>query len=242
MTRRLGLLVAAAALLLASQSAGAARTTVSGLSEPEAIVGGSATASGSAYTFTSLLSGKPVRWNPCRPIHWVFRPYGAPSGALPVVQSAVARIARATGTTWVYDGQVLSAPSSRWLPSSSAQVRPLLIGWTDAAHSDLLRGRPSTVLGVTRTAWFGTVQNGVTTAAIQAAVVALDRTDRLPLTGTASWRTVLLHELGHAMGLGHAGSSAQVMYPTLQRRFTDLQPGDLTGLSRVGRAAGCINL
>ena len=52
----------------------------------------------------------------------------------------------------------------------------------------------------------------------------------------------MLHELTHAMGLNHAGSSAQLMYPVLQRNLTDLQGGDLQGLSKVGRAAGCITI
>jgi len=67
-------------------------------------------------------------------------------------------------------------------------------------------------------------------------------TDRLPLTGRSSWSAVTLHELGHAMGLAHAGSSRQLMYPVLQPSLTALQSGDLTGLARVGRGEGCINL
>ena len=98
------------------------------------------------------------------------------------------------------------------------------------------------MLGVTRTAWFGMTRNGVSTAAIKAAVVVLDRTDRLPLTGPMSWRTVALHELTHAMGLDHAGSSRQLMYPVMQRTLTDLQTGDLAGLRRVGAAGGCVTI
>ena len=92
---------------------------------------------------------------------------------------------------------------------------------------------------LTRTAWFGITRDGVSTAAIKAAVVVLDRTDHLPLTGPVSWRTVALHELAHAMGLDHAGSSKELMYPVLSPTLTGLQAGDLEGLRRVGQAAGC---
>jgi hypothetical protein len=196
-------------------------------------------ATGTAYAFETVLRGKPVRWNPCAAIHWQFRGTGAPSGGKAVITSAVARIAQATGTRWVFDGVVTAAPTSGWLPTSEQTIRPVLIGWTDAAHSDLLRGQPKGVLGMTRTAWFGWTDNGAPQGAIRAAVIALDRTDSLPSTGPVSWKTVALHELGHAMGLDHAGSSRQLMYAVLQRNLADLQSGDLQGLSKVGRPAGC---
>lgn len=116
----------------------------------------------------------------------------------------------------------------------------MVIGWTDSAHSDLLRSQPSTVLGVTRTAWFGVDTGTRQVAPIQAAVVAFNAADHLPLTGRFSWKAVPLHELGHVMGLDHAGTGRQLMYPVLPANPTDLQVGNLTGLSRLGRSAGCV--
>ncbi len=218
------------------------RTTSVRLTDPDGVAAGAPrSAAGSPYRFTTLLSGQPVRWNPCTPIHWQFRAAGAPAGGRAVVTQAVARIARATGTQWVFDGVVTTAPSTAWLPDSLDNIRPVLIGWTDAAHSDLLRGQAARTLGVTRTAWFAVTTDGVTVASIRAAVVALDRRNRLPSNGPVSWKTVVLHELGHAVGLDHAGSSAELMYPVLQRSLSDLQRGDLQGLARVGRPAGCIS-
>lgn len=240
-TRRRLALALAALGLVASAAPALPAATVS-LSEPHAVLAGYAEpATGALFTFASTLEGKPIRWNPCEPIHWQFRPNGAPTGGFTVVKQSVAAIAAATGTTWVYDGYVSTAPSTAWLPKSTSTIKPLLIGWTDGGTSDLLRGQPRGVLGVTRTAWFGRTVDGHSVAAIKAAVVALDRTDTLPLTGGVSWRTVLLHELGHAMGLDHAGSTAELMYPVLQRNLTGLQAGDKAGLARLGRAAGCVN-
>ena len=213
------------------------------LSAPDAVLAGlTSPAVGAAYTIGDMLNGVPIHWNPCAAIHWQFRPAGAPTGGLTVIKQSIAQIATITGTRWVYDGTVSAVPSTAWLPSTSTSARPLLIGWGDAATSDLLRGKPAGVLGVTRTAWFGLTRSGVTTAAIKAAVVVLDRTDHLPLTGPVSWRTVVLHEMSHAMGLDHAGSSAELMYPVLSRSLTGLQAGDVAGLKRVGRAAGCVTL
>lgn len=238
--RRIALVLAGLALL----STGS--TTASGqrhLSEPDAVTAGStSTAAGSSYTFETLLQGRPVRWDPCTAIHWRYRTTGQVAGGFTQVVKAVARISSATGTTWVYDGAVGTVPTSGWLPKTSATRPPVLIGWTTAAHSDLLRGQPAGVLGVTRTAWFGVTRGGITTAAIRGAVVALNQTPRLPLSGAVSWYTVILHELSHAMGLGHASSARQLMYPVIQPGLRDLQAGDLAGLSRVGRGEGCIRL
>src|SRR3954447_4615409 len=37
-------------------------------------------------------SGRPVRWDPCRPIHYVIRPDGAPAGGQLALTRAIARI------------------------------------------------------------------------------------------------------------------------------------------------------
>ncbi|HUR52292.1 MAG TPA: matrixin family metalloprotease [Mycobacteriales bacterium] len=202
----------------------------------------STTVTSALYKFAAVVNGKPVRWNPCQTIYWQFRYTAAPASARTVVRAAVARVAQLTGTKWVEKGSTSALPASGWLPRSSDGIRPVLIGWTDAAHSDLLRNRPASVLGVTRTAYFGTTVAGISLAATKAAVIALDRTDKLPLTGRVSWKTTLLHELGHAMGLDHVGNTAELMYPVLGRSMTDFQAGDKAGLARLGRSAGCINL
>ena len=235
--------VLGALALLASVQPLHAPQAFGGRSAPDAVAAAPhATAAGAAFRFSTLIEGKPVRWNPCAPIHYRIRTVGAPAGGVAAVNSAVARIAQATGTHWVLDGPSSATPTTGWLPQSASQTQPVLIGWTDAAHSDLLRGQARSVLGVTRTAWFGHTSAVGTVVAIRGAVIALDRTDRIPATGGESWRSVTLHELGHAMGLDHAGSSGELMYPVLGSRLRDLQAGDLAGLARLGRSQGCITL
>jgi hypothetical protein len=115
MIRRL--VVALATLALLVGFAPQHRAPVRHLSGLDAVTAATTTPTGgSLYGFSSLLSGKPIRWNPCAIVYWQFRGPGAPAGALPVVRAAVAHIARATGTTWVYQGTVASTPASSWLP------------------------------------------------------------------------------------------------------------------------------
>lgn len=199
------------------------------------------TTASTSYTFTTMLDGTPVRWDPCTPIRWTANVSRGPAGGLDVLKAAVARVAAVTGTTWVYAGTVATAPTGSYLPTrAQASYPPVLIGWTDGAGSDLLAGQAKTVLGMTRTAWFGVqTAEGKKIAATRGAVVALDRTDALPLNGANSWSTVALHELGHVMGLGHIGDRSQLMASVLPA-VTDLQAGDRAGLAKVGRSAGCV--
>ena len=198
---------------------------------------------GASYAFSSVVAGQPVRWNPCAPIHWRANVARGPVGGLDVLKAAVAHIASTTGTTWVFDGVTLTVPSTAYLPTNPTNTnKPVLIGWTDGASSDLLRGQPAQVLGMTRTTWFG-VDDGLghRAAATRAAVVALDRTDHLALRGVQSWSATALHELGHVMGLDHPADSRQLMAATLPNVST-LQAGDNAGLKRLGRSAGCVTI
>jgi hypothetical protein len=195
----------------------------------------------SAYRFSSILDGQPVRWNPCQAIHWKANVARGPVGGLDVLKAAVGHIASVTGTSWVFDGTTATVPSTAYLPTTpSNNNKPVVIGWTDGTASDLLRGKPAQVLGMTRTVWFG-VDDGMghRAAATRAAVVALDRTDHLPLRGTQSWSATALHELGHVMGLDHPADSHQLMAATLPN-VSSYQSGDNTGLVRLGRTAGCV--
>ena len=198
-------------------------------------------AASAAFAFSTVLDGQPVRWDPCAPIRWTANTSRGPAGGLAVLQEAVDRIAQLTGTTWVYAGPSSATPGSGYLPKTSQDAYPpVLLGWTDAAGSDLLAGQPREVLGMTRTGWFGIKRSdGSKVAAIRTAVVALDRTDSLALRGRNSWKALVLHELGHVMGLAHVEDSTQLMAAVLPAS-ADVQAGDVAGLSRVGRGSGCV--
>jgi hypothetical protein len=55
--------------------------------------------------------------------------------------------------------------------------------------------------------------------------------------------SVLLHELGHIMGLDHVKDPDQLMYSGRHPNFRvrDFGSGDLEGLRRLGVDAGCLD-
>lgn len=195
-----------------------------------------------SYRFSTVMDGKPVRFNPCAPIRWTSSTARGPAGGLAVLQEAVARVAAISGTTWTYVGPAAAEPHSSQLPKAAmAQYPPVNIGWSDRSRSDLLAKTAASSLGVAQTKWLGMAYSDGSRKAVNVgAVVALDRTKPLPLRGGNSWKAVALHELGHAMGLAHVDDRTQLLNAALPATLGDLQAGDQAGLRALGRGAGCV--
>jgi len=204
-------------------------------------------ASSGSYVFELTdAGGIPVRWNPCAPIHFVTNLAEAPPGALAEVNQAVAAVSAATGISFVWDGATSELPSLA-RPVSNRQAypesteSPVLIAWAGPSDTDLYGSNPN-LTGVGLASWVNIAGGQRAYVTGQIAINTVTTATMRPGFGAGiTVGQLLLHELGHVMGLGHTTDPTQIMFPVqLPLPSASYGAGDLTGLAHLGAAAGCL--
>lgn len=184
-------------------------------------------------------TGSPARWDPCKAIHYVVQTQWMPAGGRADLAAALARLSKASGLVFTDDGDTDELPSQSRAAYQPARYgkrwAPLLIGWVPPQRTDLGLGHG--VAGVTVAV---AIPNGHS-GSIVTGQVALDADHQLPagFGPGATEGEVLLHELAHAVGLGHVLDPTQVMYPQTTNSESQYGAGDRAGLRALGKPAGC---
>lgn len=182
------------------------------------------------------LGGRPVTWDPCRPIHVVFNNAQAPASADQLLREAIAAVSSATGLQFVIDGPTTETPTGQRAPLDKsrygAQWSPVLVAWTDPSTIPDLQGNVAGFAGPVSAPYYIPAQQHWASG-----TVSLDGPQFRELLqradGRAAARAIIMHEFGHLVGLGHVPTSDQLMYEDNvgQRAFG---AGDREGLRRLG--------
>ncbi|PLS76231.1 MAG: hypothetical protein CYG61_03340 [Actinobacteria bacterium] len=149
------------------------------------------------------------------------------------MQEAMRRVGQATGINFVYDGSTGEVPSNGGNGYSGAGT---VIAWATHEETNMLTGNAAGVGGAAAVS-----SNGYIRITRGFVVIDANRTVPAGFSGGVTQGALLMHELGHMVGLDHSGDQAQIMYPTVTSRTpADWGAGDRNGLARVGAANGCL--
>lgn len=200
-----------------------------------------------AFKFLERVGGAPVRWDPCESITYAVNTAGASSAVRPDLREALARMTRATGIEFEPVGttkETFIRAYQRMRYEGVIRKAELILIWVDHdGYEAILRNlndpRPSIAFAKTmaglfadRDQYFGGI-----------IVMDADATSGRGFGHRYAHGSVLLHELGHIMGLDHVKDPDQLMYSGRHPNFglRDFGPGDLEGLRRLGMDAGCLS-
>lgn len=199
-------------------------------------------AKGSPNDWAPVHAGHVDRWDPCTPVTYGVNDTGAYDGFRADLDQVLDEISKHTGLTFVYAGKSTQAawsgsPRGPKVTNPDADRFMLLISWATARQVPDLRGWTAGVGGFQNDQYGFAEEGGVS--------LDLDWLKSLRKGGMSARDrdilvTLLRHELGHAVGLGHARQRVQVMFPSAddENRY-GWGAGDLTGLHAVGTSGGC---
>ena len=176
--------------------------------------------------------GDPITYDPCKPVHYVINPSGGPGDYLSFVEPAIKKAQAATGLKFVYDGQTDDTWATR---GSVTKSEPVLISFSSSMDSSVA---DRDAVGLGGSTWMtvdGRSQPHYLTGRVELLSTWFARESAV--NGTGAEESVVMHELGHVLGLGHAHHRNEVMYREAHGQ-AEYGPGDLSGLARLG-AGSC---
>jgi hypothetical protein len=178
--------------------------------------------------------GTYARWNPCRALTYRVNYVGAPGFARAEVDAAVARVEAATGIDLVDMGDLGGTTGNNGTAPSGVDA---VIAFVSAAENPNIGSAAGLGGGGYMPAW-----NGYDARVVSGFVLINESLSYSQGLGPSGLQGLLLHELGHMMGLDHVQDLAEVMYPVMHNVPNGYGPGDREGLWYLGAAQGCLQV
>jgi hypothetical protein len=182
-------------------------------------------------------STKPITWDPCRPIHYVINPGGAPPGGVQLIQDAVAKASAATGLQFQYEGTTTekwAKDRPTYQPERYGQEwAPALIAW---GTEETVPGLAGYIAGLTAPYPMYDLKHPNRELFVTGGTI-LDSKDLGVLIAAGHQdqaRAIIQHEMGHLVGLDHVADPNQMMYSESLPKVLDWGAGDLHGLHILG--------
>lgn len=190
------------------------------------------------YTVMSLANGRASRWDPCAgPYTFKVNTAGLASAkqaaAIAEARWGMRLATKATGIEFAYRGRTREMPRTN-RPVTGADV---VIGYVTPKQTDYpLHGNTIGYGG----AWY-TGQALRRYAGYALVDTEQSRTWATHHRGGRTRPAILLHEIGHVLGLWHVKDPAQQMHAGPNTRTpAGWGPGDLRGLRKLGANSGCM--
>lgn len=196
--------------------------------------GGSHAVGDHVFLATQSDGKTPIAYDPCKPIHVVINDRTAIKGGSRLVDEAISEVEKASGLSFVIDGMTDEAPSKKrpvHLDRYSTAYAPVLLSWSDSRES------PKLAHDVAGYAGSQPVGEGNRWVYVTGTVTLDGPQLKQIVTGPRGWaeaRSVVMHELGHLVGLGHVKAAGELMQAKGQPGLVSWGPGDLAGLAVLG--------
>lgn len=184
------------------------------------------------YAFLRREGGTPVTYSPCRRLEVVVNTAGAPPEAMPVVADAVAQISRASGLSITVAGETREQYRAERKPYQPGRYgerwAPILIAW---AGPNAVPEFQQAAVGLGGSL---AIDTALSDPAYVTGSIVLDREFFADPGNHGYLSEVVLHEMGHVVGLDHVSDESQIMWEG-GLHGAQLGSGDLAGLAKAGR-------